>query len=65
MFEDDGRIDVRLTYDHRSLDGAAVARALAHPKEVLHDDLRAEWLAGPASDVARPADVGFGALHAA
>src|SRR5262249_41183540 len=44
-FEPDGSLDVRLTYDHRVLDGASVARAMAALEEVLHgqilDELRA------------------------
>jgi hypothetical protein len=43
-FEQDGAIDVRLTYDHRVLDGATVARALAALEEVLHTEIRAELL---------------------
>jgi hypothetical protein len=31
-----GRVDVRIIYDHRVLDGATVARALARLEEVLH-----------------------------
>lgn len=43
-FEPDGTIDVRLTYDHRVLDGATVARALAALEEVLHGEIHAELL---------------------
>jgi len=35
-FRPDGSIDVRLTYDHRVLDGANVARTLVALEEVLH-----------------------------
>jgi hypothetical protein len=47
-FEPDGRIDVRLTYDHRVLDGAPVARALTAIEEVLNGEIRSELLAGDA-----------------
>jgi hypothetical protein len=53
-FELDGSIDVRLVYDHRVLDGAPVARALAALEEVLHFQIRNELLAVPAA--ARIAD---------
>ncbi|MEI6239542.1 MAG: hypothetical protein WCR51_04075 [Planctomycetia bacterium] len=44
-FERDGTLDVRLTYDHRVLDGAPVARALGELEDVLHGEIRAELLA--------------------
>jgi hypothetical protein len=47
--EPDGTIDVRLTYDHRVLDGASIARALAALEDVLHAEIRAELLAGQPS----------------
>jgi hypothetical protein len=47
-FESDGSIDVRLTYDHRVLDGAPVARAMAALEEVLHGEILEELLDGPA-----------------
>jgi hypothetical protein len=43
-FADDGGLDVRLTYDHRVLDGAPAARALADLEDVLHGDIRRELL---------------------
>jgi hypothetical protein len=43
-FADDGSLDVRITYDHRVLDGAPAARALADLEEVLHDEIRRELL---------------------
>ncbi len=46
MFEPDGSIDVRLVYDHRVLDGAVVARAMAALEEVLHNVIVPELLAG-------------------
>jgi hypothetical protein len=48
-FEADGSLDVRLTYDHRVLDGAPVARALAALEEVLHGEIREELLRGPST----------------
>jgi hypothetical protein len=33
---EDGSLDVRIVYDHRTLDGATVARALAELERVLH-----------------------------
>jgi len=43
-FAADGTLDVRLTYDHRVLDGAPAARALAEIEDVLHDEIRQELL---------------------
>jgi hypothetical protein len=45
-FESDGGLDVRITYDHRVMDGAPVARALAKLEEVLHGQIRDELLRG-------------------
>ena len=45
-FEPDGSIDVRLTYDHRVLDGAPIARALTAIEETLNGEIRDELLAG-------------------
>jgi hypothetical protein len=44
---DDGKVHVRLIYDHRVLDGATVARALARLEEVLNTTLREEIQAAP------------------
>jgi hypothetical protein len=44
VFEADGSIDVRLVYDHRVLDGAPVARALAELERVLHGQIREELI---------------------
>jgi hypothetical protein len=41
---DDGAVDVRLTYDHRVLDGATVARALARLERVLNTTVCAELM---------------------
>ena len=42
VFLPDGSIDVRLTYDHRVLDGANVAQALAAMEEVLNGEILPE-----------------------
>ncbi|MFZ4637459.1 MAG: 2-oxo acid dehydrogenase subunit E2 [Pirellulales bacterium] len=44
-FEEDGSLDVRITYDHRVIDGAPAARALAELEAVLHDEIRSELIA--------------------
>jgi len=41
-FDEAGNLDVRLTYDHRIMDGATVARALAALEEVLHGEIAEE-----------------------
>jgi hypothetical protein len=38
----DGRVAVRLVYDHRVLDGAVVARALGELERVLNENILAE-----------------------
>lgn len=43
-FTADGSLDVRLTYDHRVLDGAPAARALAELEHVLHGEIYRELL---------------------
>lgn len=42
VMQDDGDIDVRLVYDHRVVDGAVVARALAAMEQVLHGEILRE-----------------------
>src|SRR5947209_828494 len=42
VIEPDGTVDVRLTYDHRVLDGATVARALADLERILNGEILAE-----------------------
>ena len=42
VIAEDGLVDVRLIYDHRVLDGATVARALARLEEVLNSTILAE-----------------------
>ena len=40
--EKDGAVTVRVVYDHRVVDGATVARALACLEEVLNQEIVAE-----------------------
>ena len=49
VIEPDGTVDVRLTYDHRVLDGATVARALAELERVLTHEILAELRYLPAA----------------
>jgi hypothetical protein len=42
VIDPDGAVDVRLVYDHRVLDGATIARALADLERVLHHEILAE-----------------------
>jgi hypothetical protein len=42
VFEPDGSIEVRLTFDHRVLDGGTVARALRDLEETLHGEILLE-----------------------
>ena len=42
LFDDAGRIDMRLTFDHRAIDGAPVARALAGMEDALHGEILTE-----------------------
>ncbi len=39
VIEPDGRVDVRIIYDHRVLDGSTVARALLDLERVLHNEI--------------------------
>ena len=55
-FEPNGKIEVRLTYDHRVLDGATVARAMAALEDVLRNEICEELNAGPRHDQVTPAD---------
>lgn len=52
---DDGTVPVRVVYDHRVMDGATVARALARLEEVLNADIVAELTARHGLSIARPA----------
>ncbi len=42
VIDGDGNVDVRIIYDHRVLDGATVARALAEMEHVLKREILAE-----------------------
>jgi hypothetical protein len=42
VIEEDGSVDVRITYDHRVIDGATIARALAELERVLTHEIVAE-----------------------
>jgi hypothetical protein len=54
VIQPDGWVNVRLIYDHRVMDGAVVARALARLEEELNgaicDELRAMARSGPRAD---------------
>jgi hypothetical protein len=45
VIQPDGRVPVRIVYDHRVMDGAVVARALGMLEQILNQEIRAE-LAG-------------------
>jgi hypothetical protein len=45
--DDDGRVNVKLVYDHRVLDGAEVARRLHDIEDALRGPIRSELLAAP------------------
>lgn len=49
VIEPDGTVDVRITYDHRVMDGATVARALAALERVLTHEVLAELRYLPAA----------------
>lgn len=51
----DGTVNVRLVYDHRVLDGATVARALARMEAVLNETILSELKGWTAADRVRPA----------
>ena len=42
VIREDGTVPVRIVYDHRVMDGATVARALALLEQTLNQDIRAE-----------------------
>jgi len=44
---EDGKVDVRVVYDHRAMDGATVARALAALEDAFNEDLPRELRAFP------------------
>ena len=45
QFHDDGRIEVRITYDHRAFDGGTIACALVELEKVLCTEIQQELLA--------------------
>jgi hypothetical protein len=45
VIADDGTVDVRITYDHRVLDGAGIARALAELEQTLNGPIARALLA--------------------
>src|SRR5262245_15194058 len=49
LFDSDGRLDVRLTFDHRALDGAGAARALVALEETLRGPILQELTASTRS----------------
>jgi hypothetical protein len=46
VFDPDGAVDVRLAFDHRVLDGATAARALAEMERMLQTEIAGELAAG-------------------
>jgi hypothetical protein len=44
LFDDEGNLDMRLSFDHRVLDGAVAARSLQDLEEVLHQEILDELL---------------------
>jgi hypothetical protein len=42
LFDEAGNLDMRLTWDHRVMDGAAAARVLVDLERTLHDEIFAE-----------------------
>lgn len=52
VIEADGSVDVRITYDHRVLDGATVARVLAELERVMTHEILAELRYLPAAEAA-------------
>lgn len=50
VIDSDGAVNVRIIYDHRVLDGATVARALARMEEILNSTIAEEMRLSPASN---------------
>ncbi len=42
LFDEGGRLDMRITFDHRAIDGAPIARALTEMEQVLMSEIRRE-----------------------
>jgi hypothetical protein len=55
VFEADGSLDVRMTYDHRVMDGGTAARLLGELEEVLCGEITAELRELAADDDEEPA----------
>lgn len=55
VIQADGSVDVRITYDHRVMDGPVVARALARLETILNEDIAEELRALALSAVTIPA----------
>jgi hypothetical protein len=52
VIESDGRVPVRIVYDHRVMDGSVVARALAQLETILNHEIRAELAGEPREQAA-------------
>jgi hypothetical protein len=46
LFDERGSLPMRITFDHRAVDGCVVARALVRLEEVLHHEVLQEIIAG-------------------
>ena len=46
LFDEFGNLPMRITFDHRAVDGCTVARALVRLEEVLHNEILQELLDG-------------------
>ena len=57
LFDEQGRLDVRITWDHRVMDGAAIARILAELESVLNREI-VEELTARGSRLARDCGAG-------
>ncbi len=55
IIAEDGSVDVRITYDHRVLDGSSIARALAELEDTLNGPIVESLV--PAATAAPPAEV--------
>ena len=59
VIDENGRVTVRIVYDHRVMDGSTVARALIRLEEILNGEILREL------DSLAPADMGRQDLNAA
>jgi hypothetical protein len=53
VFADDGSLDVRIIFDHRAVDAAMIARALARLEEVLSGPIRQELWERPDDELTK------------